>query len=100
VDNIKNVSSDFIKNSRIKIGMSQETLVGKLNLFGLRLDKSAISKIENSTMTLYYCNFCIICKMLNIGIKLFFDINLISKVHQKYNPFIKKMLIILITYSL
>ena len=90
MDNIKNISGDFIKNSRIKIGMSQETLAGKLNLFGLILDQSAISRIENGTRELYDYELYCICKILDIDIKLFWNKNLISKLPKKHNPFIKK----------
>jgi transcriptional regulator with XRE-family HTH domain len=89
MDNIKNISGDVIKNSRIKIGMSQETLAGKLNLLGLKMDQSAISRIENGTRELYDYELYCICKILEIDIKIFWDKDLIFKLPKKHNPFIK-----------
>ncbi|MVX62401.1 helix-turn-helix domain-containing protein [Clostridium chromiireducens] len=90
MENRKNISGNFIKDSRIKIGISQETLAGKLNLFGLRIDQSAISRIENGTRELYDYELYCICKILKVDINLFFDKDLIAKIPKKHNPFIKK----------
>ncbi|ERI96165.1 hypothetical protein HMPREF0262_03632 [Clostridium sp. ATCC 29733] len=44
---IQNVSlSDNLKRLRKRANLSQEKLVGKMNLLGSRLDRSAYSKIE------------------------------------------------------
>lgn len=66
--------------------MSQETLVQKLNLLGLNINQSAISRIENGTRELYDYELYCICKILDIDIKSIFNKNLIANIPKKHNP--------------
>ncbi|GKX66884.1 helix-turn-helix domain-containing protein [Inconstantimicrobium mannanitabidum] len=90
MENTKNISGNFLKNCRIKYGISQETLAGKLNLLGLNIDQSAISRIEGGTRELYDYELYCICRVLEIDIKSFFDKDLISTLPKSHNPLKKE----------
>lgn len=90
METIKNIFGSFIKTNRINLNISQETLAKKLNSFGLNIDQSAISRIENGTREMYDYELYCICKILGIDIKLLFEKKLISKIPKQHNPLNKK----------
>ena len=85
METIKNIFGTYIRIIRINSNISQENLVKKLNLLGLNITQTAISRIENGTRELYDYELYCICKILNIDIKLFFDKDLIAKIPKKHN---------------
>lgn len=86
METIKNIFGTYIKIIRINSNISQENLVRKLNLIGLNITQTALSRIENGTRELYDYELYCICKVLDIDIKLFFDKDLVSKIPQNHNP--------------
>lgn len=87
---IKNIFGPFIKSTRVNSNISQETLSKELTMFGLNIDQSALSRIENGTRELYDYELYCICKILKIDIKLLFDKKLISKIPKQHNPVNKR----------
>lgn len=86
METIKNIFGTYIRIIRINSNISQENLVKKLNLLGLNINQSAISRIEHGTRELYDYELYCICKILKIDIKLFFEKDLITKIPKKHNP--------------
>lgn len=87
---IKNIFGSFIKSTRVNSNISQETLSKELTIFGLNIDQSALSRIENGSRELYDYELYCICKILEIDIKLLFDKKLISKIPKQHNPVNKR----------
>lgn len=76
---IKNCVGKNIKSFRIYRNLSQENLTAKLNILGLDIDRSALSRIENQQRELYDYEIFFLSKALEISIEsLFKDIDLIE----------------------
>lgn len=64
----KNILGPYLKNHRIKLGISQDYLAARLTTQGIKCDRSIISKIENQTRQLYDYEILGICQALSISI--------------------------------
>ena len=82
LESIKNIFGKYIRIQRINSKFSQETLAKKLNLLGLNLDQSAISRIENGTRELYDYELYCICLVLDINIQSYFKKDLVSQISE------------------
>ena len=65
--NRSNISGKVIQNSRIEHNLSLEKLSNKLELLGVTLYNSDISRIENQTLFVRDYEQKAICKVLNIS---------------------------------
>lgn len=82
----RNLFGDIIKNKRVILNLSQEELVAKLNLIGLEINQSDLSRIESLKRPLYDYELYCFCKILDINIDQFisYDITtLLSKITMK-----------------
>lgn len=67
----RNLFGDIIKKKRQILNLSQEELVAKLNLLGLDINQSDLSRIESFKRPLYDYELYCICKVLEIDINYF-----------------------------
>ena len=66
-----------LKKIRILNGLSQEQLIAQLNLLGLDLDRTSLSRIENQNREVYDYELVYISKALKVNIvDLYDDIDL------------------------
>lgn len=63
-----NICGDIIKNARKSAEMTEEKLASKLQLDGLNVDKSFVSKVESSKVVLKDFELLEIAKILNIDL--------------------------------
>lgn len=76
----RNFIGKNIKKFRIDRNLSQENLTGKLNILGLNIDRSALSRIENQQRELYDYEIFFFSKALGINVELLFkDIDIGEK---------------------
>ncbi|WP_243446417.1 helix-turn-helix domain-containing protein [Romboutsia weinsteinii] len=62
-----------MKKVRIREGLSQEQLIAQLNLLGLDLDRTSLSRIENYNREVYDYELVYLSKALNINITDLYD---------------------------
>lgn len=82
----RNLFGDIIKNKRVILNLSQEELVAKLNLLGLEINQSDLSRIESFKRPLYDYELYCFCKVLDIDIDRFMSddmSNLLSDITMK-----------------
>ncbi|TGY42816.1 XRE family transcriptional regulator [Clostridium sartagoforme] len=72
----RNLFGDIIKNKRVILNLSQEDLVAKLNLLGLEINQSDLSRIESFKRPIYDYELYCLCKVLNINIAQFMSDNM------------------------
>ena len=66
-----------LKKIRLLNGLSQEQLIAQLNLLGLDLDRTSLSRIENQNREVYYYELVYFSKALKVNIvDLYDDIDL------------------------
>lgn len=63
-----NFCGNLIKNARNSANMKEEEVARKLQLEGLNVDKSFISKVESSSVILKDFELLLIAKVLNIDL--------------------------------
>lgn len=63
-----NFCGKIIKNARILANMKEEELARELQLEGLNVDKSFVSKVENSIVVLKDFELLLIAKVLKIDL--------------------------------
>lgn len=68
-----NIIGNNIKKYRLLRNMSQRELVKKLNLLGIDMYNSDISRIENNTLFVRDFEQKAICKILNISLDQLFE---------------------------
>ncbi|MGL4914329.1 MAG: helix-turn-helix domain-containing protein [Romboutsia sp.] len=68
----RNIIGNNLKFWRKKMGFSQESLTAKLNLLGLDIDRSALSRIESHNREVYDYELVYFSKALNLSILDFF----------------------------
>lgn len=71
----RNLFGDIIKKKRQILELSQEDLVAKLNLLGLEINQSDLSRIESFKRPIYDYELYCICKVLEIDINCFISCN-------------------------
>lgn len=64
-----NISGERIKESRIRLGMSQEILAAKLQLYGLQLGQMAISRIETGKRVVTDFELLVFSKVLGVPLE-------------------------------
>lgn len=63
---IRNVLGPRIKFYRKKLGLSQEYLTARLNIQGIEIDRTILSRIENQERELYDYEIIAIAKALEV----------------------------------
>lgn len=77
----RNLFGDIIKNKWVILNLSQEELVAKLNLIGLEINQSDLSRIESLKRPIYDYELYCFCKVLDIDRFMSNDItNLVSNI--------------------
>lgn len=66
--NKRNVVGGNVRSLRIKLGLSQEQFVAKLNLIGLDLDRTSLSRLENYNREVYDYELVYFSKVLQVSI--------------------------------
>ncbi|RDY27003.1 XRE family transcriptional regulator [Romboutsia weinsteinii] len=69
----RNWIGENLKKVRIREGLSQEQLIAQLNLLGLDLDRTSLSRIENYNREVYDYELVYLSKALNINITDLYD---------------------------
>lgn len=64
----RNLISSKLKMYRICSNLSQEKFTAQLNLLGLDIDRSSLSRIENDQREVYDYELVYFAKALNVGI--------------------------------
>ena len=64
----RNIIGNNLKLLRIKNGYSQEKLAATLNLLGLNMDRSALSRIESYNREVYDYELLYFAKALNVSV--------------------------------
>lgn len=73
----RNLIGENLRNIRLTHGLSQEQLIAQLNLLGLDLDRTSLSRIENQNREVYDYELMYFSKALKIDITdLFKDIEI------------------------
>lgn len=67
----RNFFGDIIKKKRQILNLSQEELVAKLNLLGLEINQSDLSRIESFKRPIYDYELYCLCNVLDINIDYF-----------------------------
>lgn len=67
----RNLFGDIIKKKRQILNLSQEQLVAKLNLLGLDINQSDLSRIESFKRPIFDYELYCICTVLDININYF-----------------------------
>lgn len=68
-----NITGSNIRKIRLKNNLTQEDLAIKLNLLGLNIDRTIISKIENGIREVTDIELIHIAKALNVSILSLFE---------------------------
>jgi len=66
--NIRNVLGPRIKFYRTRLGISQEYLAARLNVQGIEIDRTILSRIENQQIELYDYEIYAIANALGLDI--------------------------------
>lgn len=66
--NKRNVVGGNVRALRIKLGLSQEQFVARLNLIGLDLDRTSLSRLENYNREVYDYELVYFSKVLQVNI--------------------------------
>jgi transcriptional regulator with XRE-family HTH domain len=69
----KNIIGLKIKEARINTGISQLSLAAKLQVLGLKIDRSAIAKIETDRRPINDIEIAAIAEILNVSISWLFE---------------------------
>lgn len=69
----RNLIGENLKKFRILNGFSQEQLIAQLNLLGLDLDRTSLSRIENQNREVYDYELVYFSKALKINIVELYD---------------------------
>ena len=64
----RNLVGANLKKIRLNNGLSQEQLIAKLNLLGLDLDRTSLSRIENQNREVYDYELVYFSKALKINL--------------------------------
>lgn len=64
----RNLVGANLRKARLSNGLSQEQLIAQLNLQGLDLDRTSLSRIENQNREVYDYELVYFSKVLNISI--------------------------------
>lgn len=73
----RNLVGENLRKTRLTNGLSQEQLIAQLNLLGLDLDRTSLSRIENQNREVYDYELVYFSKALKINIlDLFNDIEI------------------------
>ena len=73
----RNLVGANLRKARLSNGLSQEQLIAQLNLLGLDLDRTSLSRIENQNREVYDYELVYFSKALKINIvDLYDDIDL------------------------
>ncbi|NSB15664.1 helix-turn-helix domain-containing protein [Clostridium beijerinckii] len=78
----RNLFGDSIKRKREFLNLSQEELVAKLNLLGLEINQSDLSRIESYKRPIYDYELYCLCKILEINIKQFMSDDIVTLLSQ------------------
>ena len=85
----RNLYGDIIKRKRQILNLSQEDVVSEVNLLGLDLNQSDLSRIESFKRPIYDYEFYWFCKVLDLNIDSFKSKD-IHSVLSKITPIDKK----------
>ena len=69
----RNLIGENLKKFRLLNGFSQEQLIAQLNLLGLDLDRTSLSRIENQNREVYDYELVYFSKALKINIVELYD---------------------------
>ena len=69
----RNLSGSNLKKIRLRNGLSQEQLIAQLNLLGLDLDRTSLSRVENQNREVYDYELVYFSKALKINIVDLYD---------------------------
>jgi transcriptional regulator with XRE-family HTH domain len=65
----KNIAGKKIKEIREQKNLTQEQLTARLNIYGIKIDRPMITRIENQTRYLLDYELYAIAKVLNVSIE-------------------------------
>ena len=69
----KNIIGPWIREARKKADMSQEKLAGRLQVMGIKIDRSAIAKVETGRRPVSDIEIAAIAKTLNVQVSWLFQ---------------------------
>lgn len=69
----RNLVGANLKKIRLRNGLSQEQLIAQLNLLGLDLDRTSLSRVENQNREVYDYELVYFSKALKINIVDLYD---------------------------
>jgi len=69
----KNIIGPWIREARKKADMSQEKLAGRLQVIGIKIDRSAIAKVETGRRPVSDIEIAAIAKTLNVQVSWLFQ---------------------------